>query len=78
MNLLKKTIFKITLEMLLNFLVKEGEKVYEEAKNGDKKKAYVVDMVQKFCKANGLEEYLDLNKLSKFIDKKVVEIINKS
>lgn len=78
MNFAKKWIFKIVLEAELNYLVQYAEKFITEAKSGDKKKEYVINIITEFCKYNGWEKYLDLEKLSKFIEEKVLELINKA
>jgi hypothetical protein len=78
MNVFKKGMFKILLPFIVGFLVNLAEKYYEEAKSGDKKKAYVVDMVEYFCKLYGFDEYLNFDKLGKLIEEKVMEFINKA
>ena len=77
MNTILKSLLKLIIPYIVKWLVVKVEKEIKEAKTGSKKKDRVIQEIIDFCEITGFSEVLDKDKLSKLIDDKVKELINK-
>jgi len=76
--MLLKTILKLILPYLVQWLVLKAEEKFNELKKGSDKKAYVVNTISDFVEKNeDLKKHLNPEKLDILIEKKVIELINK-